>query len=275
MLACVARLAEERPANRPTVVLACTVNEEHGFTGATHLTKFWTEGGSKLMPRAPDAAVVAEPTLLNVVVAHKGVARWRCHTHGRAAHSSQPSQGDNAIYRMSQVLAVLELYARDIVGTLNRHALVGTPTLSVGTIAGGISVNTVPDKCVIEIDRRVLPGDEPLAVRQHVLDYLAAELGPDFPLTHDEPYILTRGLADDHNQDLAGRLARAAQQHGGPGERIGVPFGTDAAAFCPFAPTVVFGPGSIAQAHTCDEWLEIEQLKKAAEILYEFAAAGI
>src|SRR5207249_11663727 len=80
MLAALSRLAIERPPNMPTIVLACTVNEEHGFTGATHLTKLWTGGGSKLMPRAPDAAVVAEPTLLNVVVAHKGVVRWRCHT---------------------------------------------------------------------------------------------------------------------------------------------------------------------------------------------------
>jgi acetylornithine deacetylase/succinyl-diaminopimelate desuccinylase-like protein len=275
MLSAVARLAQERPPERPTVVLACTVNEEHGFTGATHLTKLWTEGGSQLLPHAPDAAVVAEPTLLNVVVAHKGVVRWRCHTEGRAAHSSQPLQGDNAIYRMSRVLQVLENYAKEVVGTLNKHPLVGIPTLSVGTIAGGISVNTVPDKCVIEIDRRVLPGDEPLAVRQHVLDYLAKELGSDFPIRHDEAYIKTRGLSDDNNQDLAARLSRAARQHGGPGERIGVPFGTDAAAFCPFAPTVVFGPGSIAQAHTCDEWLEIEQLQKAADILYEFASAGI
>lgn len=275
MLTAISRLAAERPANMPTVVLACTVNEEHGFTGATHLTKLWTGGGSKLMPRAPDVAVVAEPTLLNVVVAHKGVVRWRCHTDGRAGHSSQPELGDNAIYRMSRVLGVLEQYAREVVGTLNRHALVGKPTLSVGTIAGGLSVNTVPDHCSIEIDRRVLPGEDPAQVRQLVLDYLASELGPEFPVRHSDMYIGTRGLSDADNQDLATRLSAACQKHGGPGELIGVPFGTDAAQFCPFAPTVVFGPGSIAQAHTCDEWLEVEQLKKAAEILYAFASAGV
>lgn len=275
MLAALSRLAVERPANMPTIVLACTVNEEHGFTGATHLTKLWTEGGSKLMPRTPDAVVVAEPTLLNVVVAHKGVVRWRCHTDGRAAHSSQPENGDNAIYRMSRVLGVLERYAKEVVPNLNQHPLVGKPTLSVGTITGGISVNTVPDRCTIEIDRRVLPGDDPFQVRRHVLDHLATELGPDFPMRHDDPIIATRGLSDAENQDLAARLSTAAQEHGGPGERIGVPFGTDAAQFCPFAPSVVFGPGSIAQAHTCDEWLEIDELRKAADILYAFASAGI
>src|SRR5262249_33706533 len=103
MLAACARLAKERPAAMPTVVMACTVNEEHGFTGATALVRQWAESGG-FIPRRPDAAVIAEPTQLQVVVAHKGVVRWRCHTRGRAAHSSQPQMGDNAIFRMARVL---------------------------------------------------------------------------------------------------------------------------------------------------------------------------
>ena len=113
MLGAFARLAAERPPDMPTIVMACTVNEEHGYTGATALTKLWSQPGS-IIPRPPDAAVVAEPTQLQVVVAHKGVVRWRCHTRGRATHSSQPHLGVNAIFKMGRVLAALERYQRDV-----------------------------------------------------------------------------------------------------------------------------------------------------------------
>src|SRR5690606_38465631 len=116
-----------------------------------------------------------EPTSLNVVVAHKGMVRWRCHTLGRTAHSSNPQLGENAIFHMAKVLAALERYQREVVGTLAEHPLCGRPTLNVGVIAGGLSVNTVPGSATIEIDRRLNPGEDPRAARQHVIDFIAAE----------------------------------------------------------------------------------------------------
>ena len=101
MLGAMARLAAERPAGRPTVVMACTVNEEYGFSGATGLCERWSDGRSSLLPRPPeDAAIVAEPTkMLGVVVAHKKSPRWRLAIRMAArAHSSRPAAGDNAIY---------------------------------------------------------------------------------------------------------------------------------------------------------------------------------
>jgi acetylornithine deacetylase/succinyl-diaminopimelate desuccinylase-like protein len=286
MIIAIARLAKEKPPGRPTVVMACTINEEYGFTGATHWAATYSgerpnsgrgpelapaAGRSELLTRVPDATIVAEPTKLNVVVAHKGSARWRCSTRGIATHSSQPQLGDNALYHMARVLTVLEKYASDIVPNLASHALCGRPTLSVGVISGGISVNTVPDNCTIEIDRRVLPVEEPQTAFDHCVEYLQSQLGPKIPVIHDEPYLMTRGLADTHNGELAERLGAAARKHGGPGEPIGVPFGTDAPHFAATGcPTVVFGPGSIDQAHTADEWIDIEQLRAAAEILYDF-----
>lgn len=277
MLVALARLAAERPSNMPTLVMACTVNEEHGFSGATDLVDAWSSGRSTLLPRAPDAAIVAEPTLLDIVIAHKGVVRWRCHTTGRAAHSSQPHQGDNAIYHMARVLAVLEDYAKRVVPQLGQHPLVGAPTLSVGTISGGISVNTVPDRCTIEIDHRLLPGDDPLACYRHALAHLAGCWNWEIPAPeHDEPYISTSGLSDQFNGPLADRLSHVARRHGGAGKHIGVPYGTDAATFSAAGvPTVVFGPGSIEQAHTADEWVAIDQLETAADILYDFACTGL
>jgi acetylornithine deacetylase/succinyl-diaminopimelate desuccinylase-like protein len=286
MIAAVVRLSKEKPAGRPTIILACTINEEHGFTGATHWAGTYSgktpdsgrgpdlappAGRSELLSRVPDFTIVAEPTELDVVVAHKGAARWRCSAHGVATHSSQPHKGDNAIYHMARVLAVLEQYAHDVVPKLASHPLCGHPTLSVGLISGGISVNTVPDHCTIEIDRRVLPIEDPQVALDHCLDYLQTRLGPQAPVVHDMPFMLTRGLADQHNGELAVRLSDVIRQHGHPGQRIGVPYGTDAPHYAATGcPTVVFGPGSISQAHTADEWLDIDQLRAAADILHDF-----
>lgn len=276
MLAAISRLAEERPAGMPTILMACSVNEEHGYSGATDMARLWASGESALVPRKPDAVIVAEPTLLNVVVAHKGVSRWKIKTGGRAVHSSTPHLGDNAVYHMARVLQQLEDYARDVVPTLGQHPLLSGPTFSVGVISGGISVNTVPDACSIEVDRRVMPGEDPLAARQHVIDYLAETLGSSVPIEHEDPFIASGGLSDDENGALAAQLRNVAALHGGQGEIIGVPYGTDAPAFGGIGcPAVVFGPGSIEQAHTCDEWVAIEQLQTAAEIYYQFGRQGL
>jgi acetylornithine deacetylase len=273
MLAALARLAEERPQGMPTIVMACTVNEEHGFTGATALSKLWGQGSS-IFPRKPDAAVVAEPTSLNVVVAHKGVVRWRCRTHGRAGHSSQPHLADNAIYKMAPVLAALEHYQREIAPGCGSHPRCGSPTLSVGTISGGLSVNTVPASCTIEIDRRVLPGEDPKAARDHVVGYLNSDSRTHAGVEHEPPLMVALGLSDVHNGPLGDRLLAAARGALGRGEKIGVPFGTDAGVYSAAGvPSVVFGPGSIDQAHTADEWLPLDELEKASEVLYQFGRA--
>lgn len=272
MLWAFSRLIEERPAGMPTVIMACSVNEEHGFYGARELAELWSkpQSGHNLLSRMPDAVVVAEPTLLNVVVAHKGTVRWRCRTSGRAAHSSRPEQGDNAIYHMARVASALEKYAKTEVTQLTRHRLVGTPTLSVGLISGGISVNTVPDDCFIEIDRRVVPGENPHEARARVIDYVNSQVPAGTPVTHEDPFIAGSGLSDDKNGELAVRLGAIAKRYGG-GEPQGVPYGTNAPAYAAAgAPTVVFGPGSIDQAHTRDEWVAVDQLEMAGQALYEF-----
>jgi acetylornithine deacetylase len=315
MLAAVVRLAEERPRQRPTVVLACTVNEEHGFTGAKALCELWDdekgkrqllppphlataspcgpgplpggegerraphpsafprgEGARSIISRRPDAAIVAEPTNLQVVVAHKGMVRWRCHTAGRAVHSSRPEQGENAIFRMASVLAALERYQRDVVGTLAEHPLCDRPTLSVGTIHGGLSVNTVPDRCTIEIDRRLVPGEDPQAAWQHVIDFVAGQTDLANQVQHDPPFMRSAGLNNANNDSLAAHLQAAVQAiAGNTPSRCGVSFGTDAALFgAAGVPCVVFGPGSIAQAHTADEWVPLAEVEQASEALYRF-----
>ena len=132
--------------------------------GAPQLAELWQPGAGIAAAATPDAAIVAEPTELNVVVAHKGTVRWRCHTRGRAAHSSQPDQGrQRHLPHGRRGDGPGTLRARRGAPTGRRMRLLGRPTLSVGVIQGGISVNTVPDRCTIEIDRRLLPGEPPQA----------------------------------------------------------------------------------------------------------------
>ncbi|MBI3838313.1 MAG: M20 family metallopeptidase [Planctomycetia bacterium] len=275
MLGAVARLAQERPPGMPTIVMACSVNEEHGYSGATALTRLWSQPGS-IIARQPDAAIVAEPTELQVVVAHKGVVRWRCHAHGRAAHSSQPHLGVNAIFKMSRLLNSLERYQSEAVSRLGQHALCGQPTLSVGTISGGLSVNTVPDGCTIEIDRRLIPGEKPAEAYRHVLDFIESEIGADPAIEHEPPFLIGVGLSDEANGPLAERMVAAAREARIPCDKVGVPYGTNAAAIgAAGVPSIVFGPGSIDQAHTADEWLALDQLARASEALYRFGRTGL
>lgn len=275
MLAALVRLAEQRPAGMATVVLSCTVNEEFGFTGAQACTTLWADPAvdNAFLPRRPDGAIVGEPTALDVVVAHKGAVRWTCRTRGRAGHSSQPDAGTNAIYRMARAVPLFERYQAEAAPLAPRHPLCGGATLSVGTIRGGISINTIPDVCTIEIDRRVPPGESPEDAYRHVLDFFAAHWDEPYEVEHSRPMLQLPPLDDTNNDRLARRLAHETQAVTGRCRRIGVPYGTHAAIYAAAGvPSVVFGPGHLEQAHTRDEWVPVAQLDQAAEVLYRLAA---
>jgi acetylornithine deacetylase len=179
--------------------------------------------------------------------------------------------GDNAIYRMSRVLVELERYQQEL-GAGPAHPLCGPASLSVGTIRGGASVNTVPDRATIEIDRRLRPDESLATAQQHLAGFLAGQLGRDFPLDWEPAYMHGPALSDEHNGPLSRRLAAVAREVSGRSDRIGAAYATNAAFLAEAGvPTVVFGPGSIEQAHTADEWIALDQVQQAAEILYRFA----
>jgi acetylornithine deacetylase len=174
---------------------------------------------------------------------------------------------------MASVVRCLEEYAAWLPESRPAHPLCGPATLSVGRIEGGSSVNVVPDACSIEVDRRVIPGEENYAVKDEIATFLRDRL--DFEVLHDEPYCASPPLGDELNGDLAQALMRSITSVVGERRIIGVPFGTHASRFARAnVPSVVFGPGDIAQAHTKDEWIEISQLEQAAEIYYRFCAGG-
>lgn len=281
MIHAMVRLQKDPIERRPTVVLACTVNEECGFSGVIELIRAVTDSVNddddisiktykKILPRLPDLVLVGEPTELRPVVAHKGSARWEIHTHGRSAHSSAPDEGENAIYRMARVVSALEKYQAEVVPTLAYHPLCGRPTLSVGTIHGGTGVNLVPERCAITVDRRVVPGESPIETYRHAIDYLKA-VGLNQPWIEYVPGMFSTPLTDNLSRPVVERLAAATEGVARVADPIGVSYGTNASWYADQGvPAVVFGPGSIHQAHTCDEWVELAQVEQAAEIFYRF-----
>ena len=134
----------------------------------------------------------------------------------------------------------------------------------------------MPDHCTIEIDRRLVPGESPDEAQRHVIDFIAEETGRDPAIEHDRPFLLGHGLSDKENGPLAARMVAAARAAGIASEATGVPYGTDAAAIAAAGvPSIVFGPGSIDQAHTADEWVELDQVAQASEALYRFGCGGL
>jgi acetylornithine deacetylase len=266
MLAAFARVVRERPADGPRLVAAFTVDEEFQFLGARRLVAADLRGGRG----GPAAAVVAEPTGLRIVNAHKGAVRWDLVTAGRSCHSSRPERGVNAIYGMGRLLSHVERYAEELRQS-TKHPLLGPATLSVGRIEGGVSVNTVPDRCRIEIDRRLLPGEDPDAAAARLLVYLQERVS-DVAFTFGDPWLSAPALAPDGSEALVARLGAAIDAVVGRHAVEAEPYGTDAAPLAAAGvPAVVFGPGDIAQAHTRDEWVELEQVEQAAEVLYRLA----
>ena len=263
MLACFARLVREKPKGCCNVIMACSVDEENTKLGVTELAK---------RLRA-DFAVVAEPTSLNIVHAHKGVVRWNMFTTGRSCHSSSPEKGINAIYRMGRLLVAIEQYAAHL-GATTSDPLLGPATLSVGCISGGVSVNTVPDRCRIDIDRRVVMGEKPAEAPGQMLAFLVGKAGIDFPVEMTEPWICDPALSPQGSEEIQKLLGAAIDAERGSHRVHAVPYGTDAATLAwAGIPAVIFGPGDIAKAHTIDEWVPLDEVETASNILYRLACS--
>ncbi len=262
MLSAFARLVRERPAGSARVTLAFTVDEENGGLGVSELMKSGLRA---------DYAIVAEPTLLNIVNAHKGVARFRVETFGRACHSSRPEAGVNAAYAMARVLSGIESYAA-VLRSRGDHPVLGSRTISVGRIGGGISPNTVPDRCWADVDRRLLPGETYDSAVADLDYFLRDRLGPDLPFSVSPGSSGCAPLDPEPALALVKRFGAVIDAVVGRHTVQAVPFGTDASRIATGGiPAIVFGPGDIAQAHTEDEWVDLSQLEPAAEVLFRFA----
>jgi acetylornithine deacetylase/succinyl-diaminopimelate desuccinylase family protein len=242
--------------------LAAVVDEEFSFRGVVKLCE-----GLKA-----DAAVVAEPTEFKCVIASKGVLRWRIRTKGKAAHSAKPHLGINAITAMSRVvLALNEDHERM---QQVQHPLLGPATCNVGVIHGGVQVNFVPDEAVIEIDRRLLPGEEVESVLAHYQSLLDALMKqhPDVIAEMEQPMLQDWSFQTDANAplvQLSRDVLRGMKREDGVS---GVPFGSDASKFARLGiPTILFGPGSIDQAHAAVEYVECAEVEAALAFYTQLA----
>ncbi|MDQ3331524.1 MAG: M20 family metallopeptidase [Planctomycetota bacterium] len=261
MMHALAALHAERRRPPCDVWLAAVVDEEHSFRGVVELCEGLTA----------DAAIVAEPTQMRVVVASKGVLRWRIIVRGRAAHSSKPHLGVNAITHMARVVLAIDEEHRRLAST--SHPLLGPATCNVGLIHGGRQVNFVPDECAIVIDRRLLPGesaDAVLAGYQSLLTALAAS-HRDLDAVMEPPMLIDDALETPSDSAPARLASELLSEMGLDGTPAGVPFGSDASKLSrQGVPSLIIGPGSIDQAHAAVEYVEIDQVEKAFSFYREF-----
>lgn len=249
------------------VVLAATIDEEHGFAGVSHLAANLDQIEGNVT-----SAVVGEPTEMQVVIAHKGAFRFVLEVFGKAAHTAVPDQGKNAISEMMKALPFFEeQYFPQL--KIKSHPLCGFATGVVAMIKGGVQINMVPPSCDVHIDNRVLPGDDCEMVfsdlKSQLSDYLESreisyeirELLVDAPLNTSPDAAIVQ---------TAMQTARKLKLNADP---IGVPYGTDASKLQHVAgiPGIVFGPGTINVAHTPHEFVPLNEVQQAAEFYLELA----
>jgi succinyl-diaminopimelate desuccinylase len=249
-------LADRLPGT-PGLVLVITADEETGAQGAQYLA-----GLHGALGRA-GAVVVAEPTDNYPFVGHKGALWLEARTSGVTAHGSMPERGVNAIYRMARAVTKLEQYTFEAA-----HPVLGRPTLNVGTIHGGLNINSVPDAATIKIDIRTIPE-----LKHAVLsDRLAEYLGEEVALA---PLIDVEGLWTDPGHPWVEQVFDLVTPVLGARPEVrAAPYFTDGASLATAyggAPTVVLGPGELALAHQTDEYCEVAKLEQAVELYVELA----
>lgn len=248
--------------------VAAVVNEERGGTG----TRFLLEDPGFTKPYM--AAVVCEPTDLEVQTCHKGTLFFSVTVHGRSAHGSRPEEGLNAIYGMVEVIKALRLFHSEL-QKKRRHPLLGTPSLNVGTIHGGTVTNAVPDRCVITVDTRLIPGEKAEERIAEVEAFLqdVRKANPQMGFVLDR--ILSVEPAETPPEAEVVKALLEAQEFALGTRRpiSGFEACCDASPLVNMAkiPTAIFGPGRLREAHTANEFVEVSQLSVAAKC-YAFLA---
>jgi succinyl-diaminopimelate desuccinylase len=257
MVVAALRIAREERRKAGTVLML-TAGEETGSEGANYLAAMGEKWGKV------GAIVVGEPTANYPIVAHKGSLWLEARTTGLTAHGSMPDQGVNAIYKAVEAISILREYKFGI----PPHPLLGEPTINVGTISGGLNINSVPDQTKIGIDIRTVPG----LTNQEVFQNIQSYLGSDVELRR---VVDVGSVATDPEHEWVQRVFQIIEPllKERPVAR-GVTYFTDAAFLTPAfdnAPTIILGPGEPSQAHKTDEFCYVDKIAQAEEAYYEIA----
>jgi succinyl-diaminopimelate desuccinylase len=248
-----------------TLELALVADEETmGFKGAGHLVS------EEII--APDIAIVGEPTSLRVVRAQRGACWYRITTHGLAGHGSAPERGISAIRHMAELVLRLEETLPGV-----NHPLLGGPTINVGTIQGGAKVNIIPASCMIEVDRRTIPGEteESVLASIHAAVDLAKKRFPEMDV-RVEPAFFSNPFEVPADAAVVQAVVEAV---GDATERASEIIGFRGASDARFlfeagSDVVLCGPGDIALAHTARESIDLVELERAA-LAYALAFARL
>lgn len=255
-----AKLSNRGQLRRP-LHLALSFDEEVGCLGAPLIL-----ADLKARGITPDYCIVGEPTNMAMVVAHKGIAVYRCRVHGKSAHSSLTAQGVNAISYASRLIGYVDTLAEEISGRDDNDALFDVPysTLSVGTIRGGTATNIVPNLCEFTFDYRNLPHmtqDDILAPIQAKVAELSAQMQTRAPETGIEliQEESVPAMTDNDSAELQALIAALT----GDDERHKVAYATEGGQFTNAGiPTIICGPGSIEQAHKADEYVALSEIER-------------
>ena len=238
--------------NRANLVLLFTAGEETGCEGATHIPKI------TLVPGRLGALVVAEPTSNYPILGHKGALWFKAVAKGITAHGSMPELGDNAIYKAARAALKLENFQFSV----PPHPILGRATLNVGTIQGGLNINSVPDYSEIAVDIRTLPSQ----VNAELLNELGEVLGPEVEV---HPLSSSGAVWTNPDQPWIGDVfAIMSGLLGETPEPRSVPYFTDASeltASLGGPPTVILGPGEAGQAHQTNEYCSVDRIYEAVE----------
>jgi acetylornithine deacetylase len=247
------------------VIVAAVVDEEYESLG----TRALLASGVRA-----DAAVSAEPTRLAVCPAHRGFVWTETTFRGRAAHGSRYDVGIDAIRHAALVLAELDSWEREVlVG--RTHPLLGRASLHASTISGGVGMSTYPERCVLAVERRTIPGETAEAAVGEV-EAACARVRERVPELDAAVRLLTAQGPSDVSADapLVRALLGAMGGRGLPARIEGMSAWTDCALLNDAGvPAVCFGPGDIALAHAAEEWVPAAEIETAADVLADFVAA--
>lgn len=265
MCAAAARAAAARDGLGGEVIVTAVVDEEFASDG----TRALVEAGV-----TAHAAVVTEPTRLAICPAHRGFAWCDVTVHGRAAHGSRYDIGVDAISLAGRLLAELATHERDVLSA-REHPLLGRASLHAGTIRGGSGISTYPAHCELSLERRTLPGELGADFAQEVQAAFARVAGGDARARAD----ITLGLVREPNDvspthEIVTALAEACRARGEPVAIEGLSCWTDAALLSAAGiPAICYGPGDIAVAHAATEYVPVDEIARATDVLESLVTA--
>lgn len=244
---------------RGRLIVACVADEEYESLGADALVKEWTA----------DAAIVTEPTDLTLAVGHKGFAWLEIVTHGRAAHGSRPREGRDAIVDMARVLLALEAKDQELQAR-EPSEYQGTASLHASIISGGRELSVYPDRCVLQMERRTVSGEDDRTVVNEAGTLLAALRAADDAFRGDVRLMTSRPpYRLSPSAPLPSALAAVLTARGLSSASAGMSFWTDAAILAGAGiPSVLFGPGG-AGLHSVEEYVNLADVDVCRDVLVE------